>query len=82
MLTAAEVAAFCTNAGYGPHDIANVVIQKRNVEGGGRISHLNHTDLRYTAGLKGTLNNVWSYDVYGLQATVRSPQSYSNDLNK
>jgi outer membrane receptor protein involved in Fe transport len=82
LLSAAQQTAFCTNAGYGPHDIATVIIQKRNVEGGGRVSHLNHTDLRYTGGLKGTLNNVWSYDVYGLQATVRSPQSYSNDLNK
>ena len=82
LLSAAEVAAFCTNAGYGPTDIATVVILKRNVEGGGRVSHLNHTDLRYTGGVKGTLNNVWSYDMYGLQATVRSPQSYSNDLNK
>ena len=81
LMTAAEVAAFCTNAGYGPTDIASVIVQKRNVEGGGRVSHLNHTDLRYTGGIKGTLNNVWSYDVYGMQATVRSPQSYSNDLN-
>ncbi len=81
LLTPAEKAAFCTTAGYGPTDLATVVILKRNVEGGGRISHLNHTDLRYTAGVKGTLNNVWSYDVYGMQATVRSPQSYSNDLN-
>ncbi len=81
LLTAVEVNDFCTKAGYGPTDIATVVILRRNVEGGGRISHLNHTDLRYTAGVKGTLNNVWSYDVYGLQATVRSPQSYSNDLN-
>ncbi len=82
LLTAAEVTAFCTGQGYGPHDIATVIVMKRNVEGGGRVSHLNHTDLRYTAGFKGTLNNVWSYDVYGMQATVRSPQSYSNDLNK
>ena len=49
LLSAAEVAAFCTNAGYGPTDIATVIIQKRNVEGGGRVSHLNHTDLRYRA---------------------------------
>jgi iron complex outermembrane recepter protein len=81
LMNAAEVAAFCTNAGYSPTDIATVVLQKRNVEGGGRVSHLNHTDLRYTGGVKGTLNSVWAYDVYGLQATVRSPQSYSNDLN-
>ena len=81
LLSPAEVAAFCTNAGYGPTDIATVVLQKRNVEGGGRVSHLNHTDLRYSGGVKGTLNSVWAYDMYGMQASVRSPQSYSNDLN-
>jgi len=81
LLSPEEVAAFCTNAGYGLNDIATVVILRRNVEGGGRVSHLNHTDLRYSAGIKGTLNNAWSYDMYGLQGTVRSPQTYSNDLN-
>jgi outer membrane receptor protein involved in Fe transport len=82
LLSAQERNLLCTQAGYGLHDIATVVIMKRNLEGGGRISHLNHTDLRYTGGLKGDINSAWSYDVYGLQATVRSPQSYSNDLNK
>ncbi len=81
LLTPAEVQAFCTGAGYGLNDIATVVILRRNVEGGGRVSHLNHTDLRFSTGIKGTLNNVWSYDVYGLQSSVRSPQTYSNDLN-
>jgi iron complex outermembrane receptor protein len=83
LLSAQEVQVLCTDQGYNTttNYMANVIIQRRSVEGGGRVSHLNHTDLRYTAGFKGTLNNVWSYDVYGLQATVRSPQSYSNDLN-
>ncbi len=82
LLTPAEVAAFCTNAGYGPNDVATVIVQRRNVEGGGRVGHTSHTDLRYSAGVRGTLNNVWSYDVYGLQATVEAPYGFSNDLNK
>jgi outer membrane receptor protein involved in Fe transport len=82
LLNASEVRALCTNEGYGPHDIANVQILRRNIEGGGRTNHLNHTDLRYTGGLKGDISNAWRYDVYGMQATVRSPISYSNDLNK
>ena len=83
LLSAQEVQLLCTNAGYNTTDNYNAQVQiyKRNLEGGGRVSHLNHTDLRYTGGVKGTLNDVWSYDVYGMQATVRSPQSYSNDLN-
>jgi outer membrane receptor protein involved in Fe transport len=83
LLSAQEYQTLCANFGYNNTDnyLSPVIIMRRNVEGGGRVSHLNHTDLRYTAGAKGTLNNVWSYDTYGLQATVRSPQSYSNDLN-
>jgi iron complex outermembrane receptor protein len=80
-LTAQQRQILCTNEGYGPTDIANVQILRRNVEGGGRIAHINHTDLRYTGGLKGEINKAFTYDVYGMQASVRSPQSYSNDLN-
>jgi iron complex outermembrane receptor protein len=81
MLSAQERKLICTDMGYGPHDMATVIIYRRNVEGGGRVSQLNHTDFRMSWGLKGDLNSVWSYDVYALQAQVNSPQSYANDLN-
>jgi len=81
MLSDQQRQIICTDNGYGPHDIANVQILKRNVEGGPRVSQLRHTDFRLIAGLKGDINNAWSYDVYGMDAEVHSPQSYLNDLN-
>ena len=81
MLSAQEVQVLCTNAGYGPHDLANVFILKRNVEGGPRDSRLTHTDYRFVAGLKGEINSTWKYDFYGMDAEVKSPQEYANDLN-
>jgi outer membrane receptor protein involved in Fe transport len=81
MLSAQQRQLLCTNMGYGPTDMANVYIFRRNVEGGGRVSQLRHTSLRYSFGLKGDLNSVWSYNVYALQAEVHSPQGYANDLN-
>jgi outer membrane receptor protein involved in Fe transport len=81
MMSAQARQVLCTNMGYGPTDIANVYIYRRNVEGGGRVSQLRHTDLRYSLGFKGDLNKAWSYDIYALQAVVHSPQSYANDLN-
>jgi iron complex outermembrane recepter protein len=81
MLSADEVQKFCTNAGLGPNDIANVTIGRRNVEGGPRDSRMTHTDFRLVAGLKGEITKAWSYDVYGLDAEVKSPQEYANDLN-
>ncbi|MCX6544837.1 MAG: TonB-dependent receptor [Acidobacteria bacterium] len=81
MLSAQQRKTLCTDMGYGPTDMANVYIYRRNVEGGGRVSQLSHTSLRYSFGLKGDLNNVWSYNAYALQAEVHSPQGYANDLN-
>ena len=81
MLSAQQRQVLCTDAGYGPTDMANIVILKRNVEGGPRVSQIRHTALRLVAGLKGELDKAWSYDFYGLNAEVHSPQSYLNDLN-
>jgi hypothetical protein len=67
--------------GYGPHDIANVYLYRRNVEGGGRVNQARHTSLRISGGVKGEIDDVWSYDAYALQAEMHSPQSYANDLN-
>ncbi len=81
MLSADELKRICTNNGYGPKDMANVVIGRRNVEGGGRDSRLRHDDLRLVTGVKGEINKAWSYDFYGLNAEVHSPQRYANDFN-
>lgn len=81
MLSAQQRQLLCTDAGYGPNDLAEVYIYRRNVEGGGRISQLRHTAFRFSGGVKGEINRTWSYDAYGLLAQVNSPQSYANDLN-
>jgi iron complex outermembrane recepter protein len=81
MLSAQQYQTMCEGFGYGAHDLANVYIGRRNVEGGGRVARLRHVDTRISFGFKGDLNKVWSYDVYGLQAQVNSPQEYANDLN-
>jgi outer membrane receptor protein involved in Fe transport len=81
MLNAEQRRLLCTDMGYGPNDIASVQIFRRNIEGGGRVSQLSHTALRFSFGMKGDINPDWRYDTYGLQAEVHSPQSYANDLN-
>ena len=82
MLSAQEVNLLCTSQGYGPNDIATVLIARRNVEGGGRVSHLEHNDIRFSFGVRGDISKTWKYDVYALQSEVHAPNSYSNDLNK
>jgi iron complex outermembrane receptor protein len=71
----------CTAAGFGGSDLANLTILKRNVEGDPRTSLLRHTSWRMVAGLRGDINDYWSYDVYGLYAETNSPQGYANDFH-
>jgi iron complex outermembrane receptor protein len=44
-------------------DTATVLIGRRNVEGGGRISDITHMDYRMVFGSKGDIGDGWSYDV-------------------
>ncbi len=81
MLSPDEYQKFCVDAGYGPHDLANIYVLRRNVEGGNRFDHLEHSAWRLVAGLNGDINKIWSYDFYGLHAQVHAPESYHNDLN-
>ncbi len=81
MLSADQVKKICTNNGYGAHDMANVFIGRRNVEGAGRVDLLSHQSFRLLTGLKGEINDVWSYDVSGLHAETRVPEEYANDLD-
>ena len=53
------------NAPPVPLNVANVLIGRRNIEGGGRTSDYEHTSYRAVGGIKGSLGNAWSYDAYG-----------------
>jgi outer membrane receptor protein involved in Fe transport len=80
MLSAQQRDLVC--AGYGPTDLANLTILRRNLEGNPRTDTLRHTSWRMVAGLRGDINDYWSYDVYGLYAEVSSPQGYINDFHE
>jgi iron complex outermembrane receptor protein len=81
MLSADEYQKFCADAGYGPHDIANILIGRRNVEGGPRKDDLTRVEYRLLGGLKGELGKGWNYDVYALSAVTRVASTYQNDLH-
>ena len=81
MLSAQEYQTICANNGFEPHDIADLQIYRRNVEGGGRIDKLSHQAFRLVGGLKGELGKAWTYDGYGFNAQTRVPETYVNDFN-
>jgi iron complex outermembrane recepter protein len=81
MMSAQQRDLICTQNGYGPSDTAGLILLRRNVEGGNRTSQLRHLNWRLLAGIRGDINPSWHYDVYGLNASVSSPQTYINDLS-
>ncbi len=54
---------------------------RRNVEGGGREDHLEHTAWRIVGGIRGDLLRGLSYDTYYQFGTTRLSQVYLNDLS-
>ena len=75
LLTAQIVSVICTptnlaanhaanaSAGLGPRDFI-IGIGRRNVEGGGRQDNYTSNSIRQVLGVKGPINDVWTYDSY------------------
>jgi iron complex outermembrane receptor protein len=78
-LSPAEFALFeCTNAPGATTD-PNIGIYRRDVEGGDRLSDIEHMDFHQVVGVKGAIDNVWSYDLswqYSLVNTITSADNY------
>ncbi len=77
MMSEQQRQALCGDATTGT---APLILFRRNVEGGGRNSQLQHTNWRLVAGVRGDINERWSYDLFGLNGQVDSPNSYQNDF--
>jgi iron complex outermembrane receptor protein len=74
LLSAQEAAAVgCTAAQIGavgaaqslPANQVDLVIGRRNIEGGGRESTYDHENFRIVLGMKGDFADAWHYDGYG-----------------
>jgi outer membrane receptor protein involved in Fe transport len=64
-----------------PSQLASVLINRRNVEGGGRDADLEHTAWRVVGGVRGDLLKGLSYDVYYQYGTTRFAQTFLNDFS-
>lgn len=71
-LSASEYTTFgCTS----PTDQAHITFGRRDVEGGARVDDLGHTSFRMVLGVKGDINDAWSYDTYFQNGVTRSPRN-------
>ena len=86
LLSAQEVSAVCNAAGVDPTvpgaRSPNVIILRRNVEGGNRQDTLRHDDYRFNVGLKGDLAPNWTYNIYGQFSQANFSEEYLNDVSK
>lgn len=53
---------------------------RRNVEGGGRQDDLQHTSFRGVIGMRGDIDQAWSYDAYYQYGRTNFSQTYRNDF--
>jgi iron complex outermembrane receptor protein len=92
LLTAEEQATICSPAniaaqtppGGTPVTGINTYIGRRNVEGGGRVATFRSDNFRLVVGVKGDINDAWTYDAYAQRNTVdfsNTNQNYFSNAN-
>lgn len=64
-----------------PGDTADVLIFRRNVEGGGRQADITNSSFRSQIGFKGDIG-PWNYDVFAQNARVTYSEVYRNEFSK
>ncbi len=72
---------FCGQFGLTTADDTTIRFNRRNVEGGGRQQDLEHSAFRTGLGVKGNINDAWSYDASLFQGTARISNTYLNDFS-
>ncbi len=81
LLSAQQVQVLCTDRGFGPTDTVTAYVGRRNVEGAPRSDNIQHTSFRGVVGVRGDINDRWSYDVFYNRGETNYQQTYQNDLS-
>lgn len=58
-----------------------ILIGKRNVEGGPRFNDIGYNQFRIVSGVRGDLNDAWSYDAYYQFGQIKVANTYRNDVS-
>ena len=75
-----------TAIGCSPADVAAdndvfFIPLRRNVEGGGRQDDIGYQSFRMVGGVRGPINDFWSYDVFAQYSRVELQRTYRNDFS-
>ena len=79
LMSAQQASLICPGVGQTQ---ATMVVGRRNIEGGGRNSSLEHTSYRGVIGARGDITDHWKYDVYGQYGKTVYRQTYYNEFSK
>ena len=71
----------CEAGGVRQTGNAQLVIGRRDIEGGPRESFYEHQSYRILVGMKGDLFDGWTYDVYGQYYYATLAQQYNHDFD-
>ena len=77
-LSAQQFAAIGCEA---PADVVPLYIGRRNVEGGFRNNDITHSSYRGLGGIRGDINDAWSYDAYVNISRTDYDGMYNNDMS-
>ncbi|HYE44475.1 MAG TPA: TonB-dependent receptor [Caulobacter sp.] len=82
LLSAQQSAAIgCSAAEIAADTDEDLYIGRRNVEGGGRQDDLRYQSYRAVLGVRGQLDDAWSYDIAGQYSRVQLSRVYRNDFS-
>jgi iron complex outermembrane receptor protein len=65
LLSAQQKSLLCSAADIAANNKVDLLIGRRNIEGGGRSSEYDHVNYRAVLGAKGDIAGPWKYDTYG-----------------
>jgi len=81
LLTTQFISLFCPG-GVSSAQTATMLIGRRNVEGGARVTDFRHTSYRMVVGARGDIGDGWSYDVSAQESLTLYGQLYLQDWSK
>ncbi|WP_245572089.1 TonB-dependent receptor plug domain-containing protein [Brevundimonas aveniformis] len=81
MTNAQATAIGCSAADILAGNSTTLYIGRRNVEGGGRQDDLGYQSYRMVGGVRGPINDFWSYDVFAQYSQVELSRVYRNDFS-
>jgi iron complex outermembrane recepter protein len=80
-LSEQQFQSVCGDYGLTEDDTQVMFIGRRNVEGGPRQQDLRHTTFRGVLGVRGDIDQTWSYDVSAQYSEVSMENTYLNDMS-